>query len=217
MDHLSGGLVRALDLIRAWPIWLLFAIATSLTVLVTVPAFRSVLPLNYPMPQFLAVAAWIFFLARIANPATHATISYLQYRRDARYYLPTPISYQCQWSVSRQSDGSYITQLTIRCMVKNRSAEPLYLVRARLVKPRVASQPSWVPVLVRDFPGSAFASAPVSGAYVTPGSTAAIAVMFLVRGAIRRGTRPLKAIIEFEDAEGKRERLRVGLERTGND
>ena len=85
-----------------------------------------------------------------------------------------------------------------------------------MVKPRAASQPNWVPVLVRDAPRSLYGTAPVSGAYVGPGGTGSIAVTFLIRGAVKRGTGPLKATVEFEDAEGKRERVRVDLERTGH-
>ena len=41
------------------------------------------------------------------------------------------------WSSSKQADGSIVTQVVARVVVKNRTAEPLGLAHVRLVKPKI--------------------------------------------------------------------------------
>ena len=119
---------RALDSIKEWPLWLLVAIALSLTVLVAVPNFRDLAsPTTGTGLLYGAVVAWIFVLARAAKPITEALLAYLRYREQSRYFLFTAIEPQCHWGVSKQTDGSFVTQVAFHCMVKHRSAEPLHI------------------------------------------------------------------------------------------
>ncbi len=64
-----------------------------------------------------------------------------QSRREAHRtaqmkFIATPIESQCFWAIAKQSDGSYVTQVTVRCMVKNRTDEPLNLLKAKLIRPQ---------------------------------------------------------------------------------
>jgi hypothetical protein len=106
--------------------------------LVAVPDFRGLAsPTTATALVYTAIVAWIFALARAAKPFTEAVLTYLQYREQSRYFLVTPIEGQCHWSVSKQSDGSYVTQVAVHCMVKNRSTERVHIMKARVIKPRI--------------------------------------------------------------------------------
>jgi hypothetical protein len=212
LDPHIGLVARLLEAVRTVPIWLFFAIAASLSVLVVFPGFQAALSFSGPFTQFATIAAWIFFAARVVEPITSAVVTYIQFRRDARYYVFTPNPFQCFWSISPQRDGTQVAQLSLRCMVKNRSAEPLHLTRARVVRPRVSN---WTTVLVLPAGGSTFGTLQVSGVRVGPGAAAPLACTFIIDGVVRRGTRPMKATFEFEDAEATRVRVRAELERQG--
>ena len=41
-------------------------------------------------------------------------------------FVITPIDHQCFWGVSKQSDGSFVTQISCHYLIKNRTEEPLY-------------------------------------------------------------------------------------------
>src|SRR5712691_10078442 len=111
MDPSSTGMwARALDSLKEWPLWLLVAIAVSLTVLVAVPDFRNLAsPTTATALVYCTIVAWIFVCARAAKPGTEALLTYLHYREQSRYFLVTPIDQQCHWGVSKQPDGSYVT------------------------------------------------------------------------------------------------------------
>jgi len=200
-------LARVLNQIRAWPIWLLFAIAASLTVTAAVPPFRGGVPLTNPSLLLITAISWIFFIARVIEPLAWAAVTYVQHWQDARYYLVTAIPYQCWWSVSEHPDGTNVTQFSLHCIVRNRSKEPLYLMQARVLRPRVRCEPPWVPVLLQgDNARSPYRSAGVSGAYIAPAGTAKVACTFLSRGRVKAGNRSLRAVFQSKMRKARERR-----------
>jgi hypothetical protein len=158
----TGMLARALDGMKQWPIWLFVAIALSLTVFVVVPDFRHLAsPAASAALVYGTIVAWIFVCARAAKPLTEVALAYLHYREQSRYFLVTPVDHQCFWHVSKQPDGSSVTQVGLHCMVKNRSTEPLYIMKARVIKPKIRGE-----VL----PGLVGTRAPDASIYGTPHS-----------------------------------------------
>jgi hypothetical protein len=91
LDPHIGVIARLLEAVRTVPIWLFFAIAASLSVLVVFPGFQAALSFSGPFTQFAMIAAWIFFADRVVEPITSAVVTYIQFRRDARYSQPVPM------------------------------------------------------------------------------------------------------------------------------
>src|ERR1700719_2228109 len=112
----TGMLARALDGMKQWPIWLFVAIALSLTVFVVVPDFRHLAsPAASAALVYGTVVAWIFVCARAAKPLTEVALAYLHYREQSRYFLVTPVDHLCFWHISKQPDGSSVTQVGLHC------------------------------------------------------------------------------------------------------
>jgi hypothetical protein len=217
MDPSSTGMwARALDGIKQWPLWLLVGIAVSLTVLVAVPDFRSLAsPTTGTALVYATIVARIFVCARAAKPINDAALAYLRYREQSRYFLVTSIDQQCHWGVSQQPDGSYVTQLAVHCMVKNRSTEPLHVMKARIVKPKIRAEVLPGLVATRAAHASTYGTPHVSGHSIGAGQTLPVACTLLVRGVPRQKSGVMRAIIEIEDADGHRERLKVQLAHMG--
>jgi hypothetical protein len=217
MDPSSGIWARALDGVKNWPLWLLVAIALSLTVLVAIPDFRALAsPTTATALVYAAIVAWIFVLARAAKPITEAVLAYLHYREQSRYFLVTPVEGQCHWGVSKQPDGSYITQVAVHCMVKNRSTEQVHIMKARIIKPRIKGEVLPGLVATRAQNANVYGTPQGSGSYIGPGQTLPVSCTLLTRGTPRQKSGPMQAKIEFEDADGHRELVQVRLTRMGH-
>jgi hypothetical protein len=210
MEPSSGLWARALDSVKNWPLWLLVAVALSLTVLVSIPDFRA---LASPATAlvYAGIVAWIFVLARAAKPITEAMQAYLHYREQSRYFLVTPIEGQCHWGVSKQPDGSYVTQVAVHCMVKNRSTEQVHIMKAGIIKPRIKGEVLPGLVATRAQNANVYGTPPVTGNYIGPGQTLPVSCTILIRGTPRQKSGPMQAKIEFEDADRHRQRVSVRL------
>jgi hypothetical protein len=217
MDPSSSGIwTRAIDAIKEWPLWLFVAVALSMTVLVAVPDFRGLAsPTTGIALLYAAIVSWIFVLARAARPATEAALTYMRYRQQARYFMITAIDHQCHWSVSKQPDGSHVTQVSARCMVKNRSAEPLHVMKARVIKPKIRGEVLPGLVVTRAQNASVYGTPNVSGTFIGAGQTLPVACTILIQGVPRQKSGAMRATIEIEDADGHRERVRLQLAYVG--
>jgi len=216
MDPSSGMWARALDSVKNWPLWLLVAIALSLTVFVAVADFRTLAsPTTATALVYAAIVAWIFVLARAAKPITEAALTYLHYREQSRYFLVTPIEGQCHWGVSKQPDGSYVTQVAVQCMVKNRSTERVHIMKAHVIKPRIRGEVLPGLVVTRSQSANVFGTPHISGNFIGAGQTLPVGCTILIRGVPRQKSGPMQSKIEFEDADGHRERVKVRLIQMG--
>jgi hypothetical protein len=70
----TGAWAKTLGIIKDWPLWLLVAVAVSLTVFVAVPDFRHLVvsPAANSVVFYGVIVAWIFVAARGAKPAFEA-------------------------------------------------------------------------------------------------------------------------------------------------
>jgi hypothetical protein len=105
---------------KNWPLWSLFAVAFSLSIVLAVPDFRRVVVPSDAVPLICAVAvAWIFVLTRAIEPTLNAVSKYTS-RERARRFVVSPLEQECHWNIARQPDGSYITQFTLHFLIRNR-------------------------------------------------------------------------------------------------
>src|SRR6266478_1192751 len=138
VEKTAGTATKVLEVLKDLPLWLLTGLATSGGVLLWVPSLAaSLAPAIRP---FVVIAGVIFgvlaFVRAIAlllerMPAWRAA------RDERRRFHLTPEPQQSFWSSAKQADDSIVTQVVARFVVKNRTAEPLALAHARLVKPRI--------------------------------------------------------------------------------
>jgi hypothetical protein len=84
--------------------------------------------------------------------------------------------------VSRQADGTDVTQLAVHCMVKNRSTEPLHVMKARVIKPKIRGEELPGLVATRSAHASTYGTPHVSGHSIGAGQTLPIVCTLLYRG-----------------------------------
>jgi hypothetical protein len=127
-------------------------------------------------------------------------------------FVITPINHQCMWHVSpNQPDGSTVTQVAGHFMVKNRTNEPLYLISAKLTKPRIPGETLPGLLTIQSTTSSMHGTSHISGHFIPPGATLPVSATILIRGTPRQKSGPMKATIEMMDADSNRERVHLTL------
>ncbi|MGA7711121.1 MAG: hypothetical protein WCA81_04410 [Rhizomicrobium sp.] len=208
----TGVAAKVGDAVKNWPLWLLIAVALGLTMLALVPAFGALVPAPYvPFLWFAVLMAWIVVATKSASHLP-AWWSRREARRAAQMkFVATPIESQSFWAIAKQTDGSYTTQITVRCMVKNRMGEPLHLLKAKLIKPKINGEelPGLVTMQAPD--SNMHGTAYVSGYNIPAGQTLPASAMILHRGMPNQRNGTLTAVIEFQDADANRVRMPIAL------
>jgi hypothetical protein len=216
MDPATANLgTKILTAIKEWPVWILFAIALSLTVILAVPYLQAAVPISAALLICAAVVAWIFFIARATQPTVAAIMGYLQ-RREQKHFFISPIEQQCDCGISKQPDGSYITQFSAHCLIKNRSRELLYPTNARIVRPRIRGEVIPNPtIFIEGHDRRTYGSAGMSGNYIPRGATRPVSCIIMIRGRPRQKFGAIFATIEINDADGHRQRVKARFQYVG--
>ena len=163
-EQTAGAATEILKVLKDLPLWLLTGLAASAGVLLWVPPFAASLPTV--IRPFVVTAGAILGVLTVAR-----TIALLLERMPAwrvarderrRFHL-TPDPQQSFWSSAKQPDDSIVTQVVARFVVKNRTAEPLALAHARLVKPRIRGEIVHEDVSVRAVGDNIYGDAAHSG------------------------------------------------------
>ena len=208
----TGIAAKVGDVLKNWPLWSFVAISLGLTMLALVPAFRALVPAPYA--PFLWLAACVSWIVAVTKGASHlpAWWSAREARRTTQIkFVATPVEAQSFWAIAKQTDGSYITQITARCMVKNRMGEPLHLLKAKILKPKMGGEelPGLVTMQAPDsnMHGTAYAS----GFNIPAGQTLPASAMILHRGMPNQRSGRMSAVIEFQDADMNRVRMSIAL------
>ena len=134
----ASAWAKIAETVKDWPLWLLVGAALSLSVFLAVPDFRGLVsPSVSTAVLFATIVAWILAATRSVTPAVRAWRERRAALEARIKFIVTPVEHQCVWGVSKQADGSYVTQVSGHFMVKNRTDSPLHLMTARLVAPRM--------------------------------------------------------------------------------
>jgi hypothetical protein len=210
----TSAWIKVLIAIRDFPLWVLVAAALSLTIFVYVPNFNELVsPATNNAISFAAIVAWIFAGARGSVSLIEIVRSHRDSREANRRFYVTSVDSQCHWSVSRQSDGSLVTQISAHLMVKNRAAEPLHVMSVRVFKPTIRGETLPGLVVTRGQQGREYGTPYVSGNFIRPGETLPVAATILIRGVPRQREGTMHATLDVLDADGHRERVKVELRR----
>jgi hypothetical protein len=197
---------------KNWPLWSLFAVALSLSVVLAVPDFREVVvPSGAIALTCAVVVAWIFVFTRAIEPMLNVVSRYTS-REQARRFVATPLEQRCHWNIARQPDGSYITQFAAHFLIRNRLSVSLYPTDARLVRPRVLGELMPNPTLfIGSLDDRTYGTAAASGNHIPAGATLPVSCVITMRGLPKQRSGRLPATIEIKDSDGHCERVKVVL------
>lgn len=208
--------VKTANVVKDWPLWFFFAISVSLTVFVAVPMFRDAAPMTY-RPFFLLamIVAWAFFVSRASVTGLNALRLHKSTSEARRKFVITPVDDQCYWAISAQPDGSSVTQIVGRFMVKNRTNAALHLMKARLIKPRIKGAELPGMLSMQSVDSHMHGTAYTSGFFIPAEGTLPAAATILHRGTPIQKTGVLDAIIEISDADANAERVQLKINYIG--
>jgi hypothetical protein len=197
---------------KNWPLWSLFAVAFSLSIVLAVPDFRRVVVPSDAVPLICAVAvAWIFVLTRAIEPTLNAVSKYTS-RERARRFVVSPLEQECHWNIARQPDGSYITQFTLHFLIRNRLGVSLCPTDARLISPKFRGEPVSNPTLfIGSLDDPTCGTATASDNHIPGGATIPVSCIIMMRGVPKQRSGRLAATIEIKASDGHRERVKVVL------
>ena len=208
----SSAWAAVVSAFKESPLWLLVAIALSLTVLCVTPQFRQlVTPTAGGWVLFATIVAWILVLCRAASPALQVWNSHKEQSKARVKFVITPVEHQCFWGIAKQPDGSFVTQISGHFMVKNRTTEPLYLMKATLARPKIVGEVLPGLLTMQSTNSRMHGTAHVSGNFLPPSATLPIASTILIRGVPEQQAGVMDAIIEIIDANANKERVKVTL------
>ena len=208
----TGAWARIADALKDWPFWLCVALALSLTALVLTPRFYTLLrPTAGTAVQFAAVVAWVLAVCGAAAPIAAAFRAYRAKAEARTKFVVTPIEQQCVWGVAKQSDGSFVTQVTGHFLVKNRTSENLYLVTSKLIRPKIKGEvlPGLLTMQAPD--SDIHGTACVSGHFIPSGATIPVVALILIRGVPKQKSGTWSAILEVADANAHKQRVPLKL------
>jgi len=160
---------------------------------------------------FATIVAWILAATRSVTPAVRAWRERRAALEARIKFIVTPVEHQCVWGVSKQADGSYVTQVSGHFMVKNRTDSPLHLMTARLVAPRIKGEILPGLLMMRAANGGMHGTAYVSGSFTPPRNTLPVSATILIRGIPKQRAGAMAATIEVTDADADKERVKLQL------
>jgi hypothetical protein len=118
---------------------------------------------------------------------------------------------QCFWTVTKQQDNSFVTQISGHFLVRNRTDEPLYLTTPRLVRPKIPGEILHGMLTMRSPRNQMHGTAHVAGHFIPPQATLPVSATLLIRGTPKQQSGPMNAVIEMADANAHKERVKVQI------
>jgi hypothetical protein len=91
-------------------------------------------------------------------------------------------------------------------MAKNRTQVPIYLLKARLISPKIRGEVIQDLVFVRHVSEIVYGSAEHAGTYIPAASLLPVTVTILIRGKPKQENGRLKTVVGIADADGNETR-----------
>lgn len=209
----AGTAAKVLEVLKDVPLWLLSGLSVSAGVLLWIPALAVSVPTT--AHPWIIIGGVIFAVLATARsvgllieriPGWKASVD-----ARRRFHL-IAVSQQSFWASAKQPDDSIVTQVVVRLLVKNRTAKPLTLVRARLVSPKVRGDIVHNDISVRAVDRNVYGSAIHSGHVVPPDMSLPASVGLLIRGVPRRKIgQQVRATIGVTDDEGFEQKVVIDM------
>jgi hypothetical protein len=208
VSTISGVVTTALTAIKDFPLWLLGGIALSLIACLSVPKLSAAVPQE--ARAWVTLGAVAFTILTVFRGGSLVISHINRYRADLearRTFHLTPISYGCNWSATRQKDGTIVIHIHTEHIAKNRTNKILHLPTARVVRPKISGEV--LQVSIASGSGSNFGVA-----CLPPGATVRVSVIIHIRGhpgRVRKNPLDLAAVLAVADDEGNEQRVKLHL------
>jgi hypothetical protein len=207
-----GTWVKLIDAAKNWPLWIFFAISASLSIFIGVPYFQSLSsPAAVKWLDYLTLVAWVFTLALAAAHLIRFAHVYLAGADTRIKFVIAPVEHQCLWGVSKQVDGTFVTNISGHFLVTNRMTEPLYLMAAKIITPKITGEVLPGVLTVRAVDNHMHGTAYVSGHCIPAGHTLPVATTTLIRGTPNQKDGKMRAVLEISDTNAHKARVVVSL------
>lgn len=205
------GFAKFVGAIKDLPVWLFMSFAVAAALLLFVPEISEKIPedakpwllVSLVLFGVLSIFKWIDILVG-ALRNLHSE------RRARKTFHMTPVPQHCWWSVAKQGDGSFVTQIVADFAVKNQSTDPIGLMRARIIKPKIRGQVIHEMITVHEQRGHMHGTAYVSDYRIAPGTSLPARVMLMIRGVPRRKEdQDMLVVFGVSDEDGREQRVGV--------
>jgi hypothetical protein len=209
----AGATAKVLEVVKDLPLWLLTGLALSAGGLLWVPWFAPSVPaLARPWIMMAGVVCGILAGVRAIALLIEKIPAWRASADARRRFHTTGEPQQSFWSSAKQADDSIVTQVVARLLIKNRTTEPLALVSARLVSPKIHGEIAHADVSVRAVNRNIYGDAVHSGHMIPPAMSLPASVGIYIRGVPRRKVDKLvRAVIALTDDEGHEEKIAVDM------
>jgi len=199
------------EAVKDLPAWIFSAFATSAAVLLFAPLANTELPKEYR--PWLVISLILFGVLAIFKWVIVVLRAWRALQAEARmrktFHL-TPIEQQCHWSVTKQADGSIVTQIVANFAVKNQSSSPVGLIGLRVIKPNIKGEVLHNDILIRQQNGRMYGTARVSDYRIAPGTTIPGQAVVMIRGEPGGSReRDLDVTLAITDEDGNEQRVSV--------
>jgi hypothetical protein len=203
---------KVLGVVRDFPLWFLTAVTTFLLVLPFLPGAGDLLTATaLSWVRIAGIFFAILAMCRLGSVLTPVIQAWWM-RREARRTLHLTLNdSQSFWHVTKQQDGSKVTQLSLRFMAKNRTDAPIHLLKARLIRPKLKGEVIQDLVSVRDIEGHVYGSAEITGNHIPAHGLLPASITIVIHGAPKQTTGRLKATIGVIDESGNEMRVKLHL------
>lgn len=200
----AGAATKALEVLKELPLWLFSGLAISAGILLLIPGLLP--PSVRPWIISAGVTFAVLAVARATAILVEQIPAWKRARDERRRFHVTAEPQQSFWSSSKQADGSIVTQVVARVVVKNRTAEPLGLAHVRLVKPKIDGEIVHEEVIVRAVGRNTYGTAAHSGHLIPPKMSLPASASVMIRGVPRRKPEnEVRVKIAIGDDEGHEE------------
>ncbi|MBZ5493867.1 MAG: hypothetical protein LAO76_23350 [Acidobacteriia bacterium] len=213
VEESAGTTAKILEILKDLPLWLLFGLAISAGALLLFPGIAASVPAT--ARPWIIVGGVVFAALAVARGIgilIHEIPAWKASAEARRRFHLIAIPQQSHWSSSKQADDSIVTQVAIRFLVKNRTANPLALVNTRLISPRIRGEILHDDVSLRAVDRNIYGSAVHSGHVIPPNTSLPASVTIMIRGVPRKKVgKEVRVTIGVRDDEGHEQRANVNV------
>ncbi len=209
----AASAAKGLEVIKDLPLWVLAGLTIAALMLLFAPGIAPVVPAAW-RPWLIAAAVLFGALAitRAAALLIEQVPKWRSARAKRRKFHITANEQQSFWHSPKQPDGSIMTQVAARLLVKNLTDEPLTLVGVRLLKPRIRGEIASSDVSVRAVDRNIYGDAFSSGHGIPPRMALPASAHLMIRGVSwREPKKEIRVTIAIRDDEGWEERVKMTM------
>ena len=209
----AGAAAKVLEVLKDLPLYIFVGLALAAGGLLFLPSIAQSVPASaHPWILIGGIVSASLAFARAAG----IVIGWLSRWRTAkaarRAFHITAVEQQSFWHVAKQPDDSLITQVAARLFVKNLTDDPLALVSATLLKPRIRGEIVSSDVSVRATDRNIYGDAISSGHAIPARMSLPVSAHIMVRGVPwREPKKQVRLTLAVRDDEGRQERVKMIL------